>query len=301
MNSPISQSDALESFMVHIGVEKNLSPRTLQAYQEDLRHWVKWVEDAQFGWDALTPVEIDKYLQFMSLQFDYEPTSIARHISSLRSFLRFAHSRNFLPMDPAQFLETPRIGRYLPDCLTVGEVESIFSEIDFSEKWAWRDTSLIELLYGAGLRISEALALKLDQVQFEDGWLLPVGKGNKQRLVPLSPRAKEALGHYMQEERPLCAPKSDVILLNPKGRPFSRMGAWKIVHKWSRHLSKAVHPHTLRHSFATHLLEGGMDLRVLQELLGHADISTTQIYTHIDREYLKVEHQHYHPREKANS
>lgn len=296
-----SPSDALESFLVHIGVEKNLSPRTLQSYQEDLRHWIGWMEELGLEWADITPQHLDQHLHAMSLRFDYEPSSVARHISSLRSFLRFCHAQGWLLLDPAQFLETPRLGRYLPDCLTVAEVESIFETIDPTGKWAWRDTSLIELLYGAGLRISEALQLRLDQVHFEDGWILPIGKGNKQRLVPMTPRAKQALSFYLQKERPLCGPKSDEVLLNPKGRPLSRMGAWKIVHKWSSHLAKAVHPHTLRHSFATHLLEGGMDLRVLQELLGHADIATTQIYTHIDREYLKEEHQHFHPRESHAS
>ncbi len=166
-------------------------------------------------------------------------------------------------------------------------------------KWAWRDTVLIELLYGAGLRISEALNLGLDQIHFEDEWILPIGKGNKQRLVPMSVRAKTALTHYLKCERPLANPKCNMALVNPKGLALSRMGAWKIVHKWSCHLSKPVHPHTLRHSFATHLLEGGMDLRVLQELLGHSDISTTQIYTHIDREYLKEEHRQFHPRQST--
>ena len=293
-----SPSNALDLWLGHLGVERNLAANTTQSYQEDLRHWVNRLEESNTGLDAVTLDDVDAHLAAMARQCEYRPTSTARHVSSLRGFLKFVHTRGWSSLDPGELLDAPKIGRYLPDCLTVQEVESIFAEVDRDRRWAWRDLSLLELLYSSGLRISEALSLRLDQIHFEDGWILPVGKGNKQRLVPLSPLGAETLRTYLDQERTACHPQSEELLLNPRGMPFSRMGAWKIVRKLTRHLAKPVHPHTLRHSFATHLLEGGMDLRVLQELLGHADISTTQIYTHVDREYLKQEHGHFHPRER---
>jgi len=207
--------------------------------------------------------------------------------------------RGHTTFDPAEHLDAPKLGRYLPDCLTVADINLLFDSIDPTHPWALRDRTLLELLYSMGLRISEALNLTIAQIQLEDGWITPIGKGNKQRLVPLSPPSRVTIQRYMLEERPLAHPKCDHLIVNPRGAKLSRMGAWKIVQRIARPLGKSVHPHTFRHSFATHLLEGGMDLRVLQELLGHADISTTQIYTHLDREFLKTEHRRFHPREKA--
>lgn len=291
--------ESLDNYLSYIGMERNLSPYTIQSYQEDLRHWVLWCNDNKITLSTLTQDQVDLFLQYLSERYSYEPTSVSRHLSSVRGYLRFCHHRAWTNLDPALFLDAPRLGRYLPDCLTIREVEDIFSGINKERKWALRDCSLLELLYSAGLRISEALDLRIGQIQFDDCWILPVGKGNKQRLVPMAAQTSKNLHAYLTLERPLCSPKTDHFLVNPRGKAFSRMGAWKIVQKLSLTLGRSVHPHTFRHSFATHLLEGGMDLRVLQELLGHADISTTQIYTHIDREFLKQEHRNYHPREKS--
>ena len=195
-------------------------------------------------------------------------------------------------------LERPKLGHYLPQYLTREEVDSVF-ESAANGKNPLRDTALFELMYSAGLRISETLGIKLSQLDLDNEWLTPIGKGNKQRLVPLGSKAKENLKVWIEEGRPLTHPTTDNIILNSRGKPMTRMGAWKIVQLHTAHLSKQVSPHTFRHSFATHCLEAGMDLRVLQELLGHADISTTQIYTHIDKEFIKQEHRQFHPREKG--
>jgi integrase/recombinase XerD len=196
-------------------------------------------------------------------------------------------------------LERPKLGHYLPQYLTREEVDCVF-ESAANGKNPLRDTALFELMYSAGLRISETLGIKLSQLDLDNEWLTPIGKGNKQRLVPLGSKAKENLRAWIEEGRPLTHPTTDNIILNSRGKPMTRMGAWKIVQQHTAHLAKQVSPHTFRHSFATHCLEAGMDLRVLQELLGHADISTTQIYTHIDKEFIKQEHRAFHPREQAH-
>jgi len=289
--------DLLSSFLAHLGIERNLSPNTLQSYQEDLRHWLNFLEFNHLNLENLELSHVDQFLESMVLRFEYAPTSVARHMSSLRGFLRYCLAQNATSFDATQHLEIPKIGRYLPMCLTISEALSIYSEIHPKSPQALRDLALIELLYGCGLRISEALQLKVSQIDFSGKWILPIGKGNKQRLVPVSQQGIDLIQEYIQTDRSLIPSSIDNLILNPRGKALSRMGAWKIIQRRTRHLSKEVHPHTLRHSYATHLLEGGMDLRVLQELLGHSDIATTQLYTHMDREYLKQEHARFHPRE----
>lgn len=293
----VTTQELLDSYIGHLGIERNLSANTLQSYQEDLRHWLKFLESHHLELNQIELNHVDHFMELMARQYEYAPTSVARHLSSLRGFLRYCLAQNATQFDASQFLEIPKLGRYLPLCLTIQEALSLYSEINPSSPNAYRDLALIELLYGCGLRISEALQLKVSQVDFSERWILPIGKGNKQRLVPVSQQGMELLQQYIQQERSIIPTKVDNLILNPRGKALSRMGAWKIIQRRSRHLNKDIHPHTLRHSYATHLLEGGMDLRVLQELLGHADIATTQLYTHLDREYLKQEHTRFHPRE----
>ncbi|MDR2581247.1 MAG: tyrosine-type recombinase/integrase [Fibromonadaceae bacterium] len=186
----------------------------------------------------------------------------------------------------------------MPQCLSIDEVSQIFENIDPNDKFGMRDTVLLELLYSMGLRISEAVQLKLEHVQLDNGWITPVGKGNKQRLVPLSGKAKQSLELYVRDARQKFKPKIDTLILNFHGKKLSRVGAWKIIQARTAFLGKSsISPHSFRHSFATHCLAGGMDLRILQELLGHANLATTQIYTHLDSSYLKEEHRRFHPRE----
>ena len=261
-----------------------------------MRHFVGWLDENQIDLKELTPEKLDVFLTITAGQEEYSPTSIARHFSSLRGFLKYMQSQGEYDFSTESMLERPKLGHYLPEYLTREEVDSVF-ESAANGKNPLRDTALIELMYSAGLRISEALGIKLSQLDLDNEWLMPIGKGNKQRLVPLGRKAKENLKNWIEIGRPLTHPTTDNIILNMKGKPMSRMGAWKIVQQHTMHLTKQVSPHTFRHSFATHCLEAGMDLRVLQELLGHADISTTQIYTHIDKEFIKQEHRMFHPRE----
>lgn len=315
-------SNRLDAFLAHLGVERNLSPKTIQSYQEDLRHFIAWLDDRSLDLKELTPPILDEFLTMTAGQIigskesevnedgkssgkgkrnneDYEiyaATSVARHFSSLRGFLKYMQNQGEYDYSTESMLQNPKLGHYLPEYLTREEVDSVF-ESAANGKNPLRDTALFELMYSAGLRISETLDIRLSQLDLDNEWLMPIGKGNKQRLIPLGSKAKENLREWIECGRPLTHPETDNVILNNRGKPMSRMGAWKIVQQHTAHLSKQVSPHTFRHSFATHCLEAGMDLRVLQELLGHADISTTQIYTHIDKEFIKQEHRSFHPRE----
>ena len=289
-------SNRMDAYLAFLGVERSLSPATVQSYAEDLRHFVGWLDENAIDLKELTPERLDDFLTYTAGQAEYSPTSIARHFSSLRGFLKYMQSQGEYDFSTESMLERPKLGHYLPQYLTREEIDSVF-ESAANGKNPLRDTALFELMYSAGLRISETLGIKLSQLDLDNEWLTPIGKGNKQRLVPLGSKAKENLRAWIEEGRPLTHPTTDNIILNSRGKPMTRMGAWKIVQLHTAHLAKQVSPHTFRHSFATHCLEAGMDLRVLQELLGHADISTTQIYTHIDKEFIKQEHRAYHPRE----
>lgn len=292
----IKIDDIIRPFVSYLSLEKNLSPQTIEAYKSDLIRFNLWLEDSEFSLEKLSSHVFDEYFSHLGA-LNYEPSSIARNISSLRASLGFAFKKDMIDFNPKDQLETPKIGRYLPNYLNQDEMKSIFDNIDLSKKLALRDLAIIELLYGCGLRISEALDLRLDQLKLEDGWILPIGKGNKERLVPLANASVINLQNYIKNERPLLAFKTNHLILNSRGQKLSRMGAWKIIQKHTTHLDKKISPHTFRHSFATHLLENGIDLRVLQELLGHADITTTQIYTHLNREFIKKAHKDFHPRE----
>ena len=289
-------TNRMDAYLAFLGVERNLSPKTIQSYQEDLRHFVAWLDEGGIDLKELTPQKLDEFLTLTASRAEYSPTSVARHFSSLRGFLKYMQNQGEYNFSTESMLERPKLGHYLPEYLTREEVDSVF-ESAANGKNPLRDTALFELMYSAGLRISEALGIKLSQLDLDNEWLTPIGKGNKQRLIPLGSKAKENLRAWIEDGRPLTHPTTDNIILNKNGKPMSRMGAWKIVQQHTAHLTKQVSPHTFRHSFATHCLEAGMDLRVLQELLGHADISTTQIYTHIDKEFIKQEHRQFHPRE----
>jgi len=281
----------LKGYLRYLGLEKNLSKLTINNYKTDLTPLCTRTE--------LSISIIDEFLSERAKAFNYKPSSLARHLSSLRGFLYYLEEKGLLEFSPENLFSAPRLEQYLPQCLSIDEVTQVFENIPADDKFAMRDIALIELLYSAGLRISEAIGLKLEHVQLDNGWITPVGKGNKQRLVPLGGKAKENLKNWINKWRPEFKPKIDTVILNFHGKKLSRVGAWKIIQARTAFLGKeSISPHSLRHSFATHCLTGGMDLRILQELLGHANLSTTQIYAHMDNSYLKSEHHHFHPREK---
>lgn len=293
----MTNGDWLDSYLSFLGVERNLSPATIQSYAEDLRHFIDWADNRNSRISDLSPKDLDAFLMEVAGNENYSPTSVARHFSSLRGFLKFLLREKAFPYSTESLLATPRIGHYLPQCLTREEIESVFDKVLEISKRPERDTALLELLYSEGLRIAEALSLRPGDIDFENEWITPIGKGNKQRLVPLGEKAKKNLKAWMEGPRLALSPKSNTVILNSHGKKMSRMGAWKLIQRYTAHLDKHVTPHTFRHSFATHCLEAGMDLRVLQELLGHASVTTTQIYTHVNGQMIREEHKAFHPRE----
>jgi integrase/recombinase XerD len=237
---------------------------------------------------------------FTLKELGLSPASIRRHVSAVRTYYRFLAGEGDLSDDPSDRLETPRRARKLPDTLSASECQRLIEAPSPEEKMGRRDRALLELAYGAGMRVSELVGLTLGDLFFEDRVVRVFGKGSKERLVPIGGPLISAVSLYRDlERRQLDQGKTkDRVLLNSRGQPLSRVGAWGIVKKAAIRagIMKRVTPHTLRHSFATHLLEGGADLRAVQEMLGHADLATTQIYTHVDREYLRSVHKQFHPR-----
>jgi integrase/recombinase XerD len=290
----------LERFGEFLALEQGASPRTHEAYGRDLARFATYARAR----GAADPVGVDarvlrEYVYHLK-DLGLAPASIRRNVSAVRTYYRFLLAEGHVVRDPSERLETPKRWRTLPDVLTVDEATRLLAAPTLDEPLAFRDRALLELAYGAGLRVSEWIALGVRDVLMEDGLVRVFGKGSKERLVPIGRSAIGAVAVYLRELRPRLerGEGKGVLFLNARGTPLTRMGAWKILRKYveAAGIEKAVSPHTLRHSFATHLLEGGADLRAVQEMLGHADISTTQIYTHVDREYLRSVHRQYHPR-----
>ena len=290
----------IERFGDFLSLEQGASPRTHEAYGRDLLRFASWARTR----GASTPTDVGPG---MLRDFVYHlkdvglaPASIRRNVSAVRTYYRFLLAEGHVVRDPSERLETPRRWRTLPDVLTVDEVSRLLAAPSLDEPLAFRDRALLELAYGAGLRVSEWIGLGAKDVLFEEQLVRVFGKGSKERLVPIGRSAIGAVAVYLRELRPKLEKGGGkgTLFLNARGTPLTRMGAWKILRKYVEQagITKHVSPHTLRHSFATHLLEGGADLRAVQEMLGHADISTTQIYTHVDREYLRSVHRQFHPR-----
>jgi integrase/recombinase XerD len=248
---------------------------------------------------AATPDQLREFVYHLK-DAGLQPTSIRRCISAVRTYYAFLVGEGLVAADPSERVELPRTWRRLPGVLTRSEVDRLLAAPQIEDPMYWRDKALIEFCYASGVRVSELISLKLWYLIADEGLATVLGKGARERVVPIGRSALGALEVYMRELRPgLASDASEgAVFLNARGRPLTRMGVWKILrrHVQAAGIRKRVTPHTLRHSFATHLLEGGADLAAVQEMLGHADISTTQIYTHVDREYLKDVHRKYHPR-----
>ena len=300
LDDAVTQRFLLDRFGDFLTLEHGTSARTLEAYRRDVG---RLAEFAQLK-GALRPTDISTRLLrefvFHLKDLGLAPASVRRSISATRTYFRFLLADGIVVRDPSERLETPKRWRTLPDVLTVAEVAHLLATPTLDDPLAFRDRAMLELAYGAGLRVSEWITLATRDVLLEDKLVRVFGKGSKERLVPIGRSAIAAVATYIRELRPRLERGSGqgVLLLNARGEPLTRMGAWKILRRYVERagITKAVSPHTLRHSFATHLLEAGADLRAVQEMLGHADISTTQIYTHVDREYLRRVHRQYHPR-----
>lgn len=306
-NAPFAAVIPLEeAYLAYLRLEKRLSPESVSAYLSDLnllfRHLTQEGETEASPADLTMP-RLRVFLRSLA-ELGFAPSSISRYLSTLKSYCGFLADEGVLTSDPTEGLQGPRQQRYKPQSLSRRELDALYDSLDFSIRegraLAWRDLALVELLYGLGLRISEAIGLKLDQVNLSESVVIVQGKGGKQRLVPLGTKVAATLRDYLRLEWQARGTRTDTVLLNRFGRPLSRMGAWKIVQRICNEagIQSAVSPHTFRHSFATHLIEAGADLRSVQEMLGHADISTTQIYTHLDQDYLKEVHKSFHPRNR---
>ncbi len=291
----------IEDFLQYVKLERGLSANTVLSYKNDLSEFVSKITAKSP--DKINHQDCSKYLAYLN-RHGWRPASIARKLSSLRQFFEYLQMKQVVKSNPFAALAAPRISRYHPYYLSADEINKIITAIDEKSKNGPRDRAILELLYGSGLRISELGALKKGDIEYEAGFIRVLGKGNKQRLVPLGRFARNALETFLESSAKSAVLSSGpLVFSNKKSRQLSRTALWKIVRKrvLSAGITKPVSPHTFRHSFATHLLEGGADLRVVQEMLGHADISTTQIYTTVDRNYLIAEHKKYHPRELAGS
>ena len=290
----------LERFAEFLTLEQGSSARTNESYAHDLQRLAAWAvaHDAPTP-AALTAAHLREFVYSLK-DLGLSPASIRRGVSAIRTWFKFLMAEGVVKADPSERLETPKKWRTLPDVLTTAEIERLLGAIPLEEPLAFRDRAMLELAYGAGLRVGEWITLKVSDLMLDEGVVRVFGKGSKERLVPVGGSATGAVAIYLRELRPRLerGRGAGVLFLNARGAPLSRMGAWKILRKYVQlaGITKTVTPHTLRHSFATHLLEGGADLRSVQEMLGHADISTTQIYTHVDREYLRSVHRQYHPR-----
>ena len=290
----------LARFTDFIALEQGLSPRTIEAYQRDLARFAEYAESQSVHAPVdITATLLREYVYHLK-DLGLSPASIRRNVSALRTYFRYLIGDGLVVRDPSERLETPQRWRNLPDVLTVDEVKRLLASPTLDDNLVFRDRALLELAYGAGLRVSEWITVGVRDLMLEDGLVRVLGKGNKERLVPIGRSAITAIAVYIREQRPKLEKGAGkgILFLNARGKPLTRMGAWKILrgHVERAAITKHVSPHTLRHSFATHLLEGGADLRAVQEMLGHSDIATTQIYTHVDREYLRQVHRSYHPR-----
>lgn len=296
----IAREFYLERFDEFLSLEQGTSARTNDAYGRDLARLATWaIVKGVHAPAGLTSAHLREFVYHLK-DLGLAPSSIRRGISAVRTWYRFLLAEGVVTKDPSERLETPKRWRVLPDVLTPTEVDRLIGAITLDEPLAFRDRAMLELAYAAGLRVSEWLGIGTKDVLLEEMVVRVFGKGGKERLVPIGRKAAGALAVYLRELRPVLEKGAGEghLFLNARGTPLSRMGAWKILRKYvdAAGIEKEVTPHTLRHSFATHLLEGGADLRAVQEMLGHSDISTTQLYTHIDRSRLIEAHRRYHPR-----
>lgn len=289
----------LQQFLDSLWLESGLSQNTVEAYRRDLLAFAAWLARFDIDLAAATQQDIQRY-QSQRMREGRKVRSEARLLSSLRRFYRYLLREDIRDSDPTAQLESPRLGKPLPDSLTEQEVEDLLAQPDVTDPLGLRDRTMLECLYATGLRVSELVSLQQEQLNTRQGLIRCIGKGNKERLVPVGEVALDWLQDYLIEGRPgiLNGQVTDDLFPTRRGKAMTRQAFWYIIKRYARqaHIDKHLSPHTLRHAFATHLLNHGADLRVVQLLLGHSDLSTTQIYTHVARERLKQLHGEHHPR-----
>jgi len=290
----------LEQFRDYLSLEAGTSANTVHNYMRDIRRLASHASRrGAHGPDAVTAAQLREFIYDLK-DLGLAPATIRRQISAIRTYYRFLVGEAHATRDPSERLESPKQWRRVPTVLTVAEVERLVVTPNAVEPLGIRDRALLELAYATGVRVSELVGLQLQHILYQDGLARVFGKGSKERIVPVGRRALGAVALYAREIRPLLDRTSGggTLFLNARGTPLSRVGAWGVIKRAARQagIAKRVTPHTLRHTFATHLLEGGADLRAVQEMLGHRDLATTQLYTHVDRDYLRTVHRQFHPR-----
>jgi integrase/recombinase XerD len=286
----------------YLRIERSLSPNSVEAYLNDVRKLHEYISKHKEGMNPadLTYGDLSDFIMFIAGSDD-APRTQARLISGIRSFCRYMLTENIITEDPSALIESPRTGMKLPEVLSVAEIDSMVNSIDLSTPEGHRNRAIIETMYGCGLRVSELVSMRLTDIHRNEGFVSVTGKGNKQRLVPLGSVALKEIDNYMQRRMTLpVITDVNTLFLNRRGKKLTRVMVFKIIRSTAAAagIKKKISPHTLRHSFATHLVEGGADLRAVQEMLGHESITTTEIYTHLDRSYLRDTMMMYHPRSK---
>ncbi len=288
----------VDQFLLYLRIERGLADNTLSAYGRDLAVFLNFLEQRSLSLAAVETTDIEAYLR--ELRETMSARSTARALSSIRMFFRFLTAEGLLESNPVRLIDSPKLDRRLPDVLSAGEVEKLLASPSGDAPVSLRDRAMLELLYATGLRVSELVGLRMRNINLEAGFVRTMGKGAKERVIPIGQKALEAVREYLKRGRSAFVRRGtgSELFLNCRGKGISRQGFWKLIKKHALRagISKNLSPHSLRHSFASHLLEGGADLRSVQFMLGHADIATTQIYTHVTRSRLKEVHEKFHPR-----
>lgn len=290
--------DYFQEFLTYLVVEKGLAANTIESYRHDLDRFRKYLEQKGRELTEVERLDLVDYLKGL-YSAGYKPASIARGVASLRSFFRFLAADGHIRQDPAELLESPKRWQTLPKYLRPDEVDRLLAQADPATPAGLRDKAMLELLYATGLRVSELVKVKVQDLNLQIGYMTCLGKGSKERIIPVGNQARDWILKYIREGRNLLLKEPEPYLfLNRQGKPLTRQGFWKMIKRYGLKagIVKNITPHLLRHSFATHLLERGADLRSLQLMLGHADISTTQIYTFVTQSRLKEIYKKYHPR-----
>jgi len=291
----------IEKFLDYLSVERGLALNTISSYRRDLKIFQKYLREVIKiqSWEAVSRPQINSFL-LKRREEGVNPATVARELVAIKMFFRFLAQEGEIKENPTAVIETPRLWKRLPQSLSVEEIEKIIKAPLSNSPLGYRDRTCLELLYATGMRVSETADLKLNDLNLDVGFVRCRGKGEKERIVPLGKMAMRYLKDYLSEIRPALVKKSPqtYLFLSRLGKKMSRQSIWKMIKKYARRagIKKGIGPHTFRHSFATHLLEGGADLRVVQEMLGHANISSTQVYTHVNKERLKAIHKMFHPR-----
>ena len=290
--------DIAVDFTRHLLLERGLSQNTGAAYGVDVSHLLDFLESKGMALDAVEQEDIHEFLCLLH-DMEVSPRSQARAVAGIRSFFKFLRMEGYRDTDPTQLIESPRLGRHLPDVLSVEEINAMIAALPPEKAETPRNHAIIEMLYGSGLRVSEVVGLRISRLQLDEGYVIVEGKGSKQRLVPISPVAIDLIREYLplRNAGPVKPGNSDILFLNRRGAALTRVMVFYVIRDAAAlaGIEKKVSPHTLRHSFATHLLEGGANLRAIQEMLGHESIATTEIYLHLDRRRLRQELLLHHP------